>query len=278
MNCLEEISFAVDIDWLPEVAGLSGFFALKKLEMTAMSGSAESTRSYLNAFSSPGLRQLTLRIQGESLNLDEISATCTLFAQRFPSLEDLTWSFLTHHPMPLDIALAPLFPLRLAKLSLELNGPPGMMPILDDGVFAALTKAWPNLTALSVVIPEDRTERPGATTRRATITAHTVLALARACPLLRTLRLPRMQAPQLEDVREFPFLRHGLRTFIVDRPEAAEDGEYAACALLLDRLFPELDLDVEMVGINMYSGFGWKRVLAGVQLCRLGRGNLVLEG
>ena len=80
MESLEEISFATDIDWLDEPVDFSGFPTLKKLEMSVMSGSAESARSWLNGFSSPGLRQLTLRIHTELLNTNEISAACALFA------------------------------------------------------------------------------------------------------------------------------------------------------------------------------------------------------
>ncbi len=270
MDSLEEVSFAVDLN---EPVDFSGFSALKKLEMTAMSGSADSARSFLAAFSSPGLRQLTLRIQ-MGLNLDEISATCTLFAQRFPSLEDLTWSFYIHHaePLELETALAPLFPLHITKLELELLGSPFMQPVLTDGLFAAFASAWPRLATLYVVVGDERTDLYALASMKTT--THALLALARACPDLRMLRIPRMQGPRPEDVRGHPVLRHGLRTFIVDRPGATEEGEYAAYALLLDRLFPGLDLDVDFKKLKGYSHFAWKRVLGGVQLCRLARANL----
>ncbi|KAM5537991.1 hypothetical protein V8D89_008467 [Ganoderma adspersum] len=180
IGSLEELSFAVDIDWLDEPS-FSGFSTLKKLEMITMSGSVESARSYLTSFSSPGLRQLTFRIQTELLNVDEIYATCTLFAHRFPSLEDLTWTFLIRPGVPLELALAPLFPLRMTKLSLELIATPTTPPLLTDDLFATLARAWPRLTVLSVVVPDERADALRVATGH--ITAHTLLALAHAGPV-----------------------------------------------------------------------------------------------
>ena len=275
MGSLEEISFATDIDWLDEPVDFSGFPTLKKLEMSVMSGSAESARSWLNAFSSPGLRRLTFRIHTELLNTDEISATCALFAHRFPLLEDLTWSVLIHHAVLFETALAPLFPLRMVNLSLQLHGSPAAAPDFPDDLFASLAKAWPQLVALSIATPDERVDT-APTTR--TITAQTLLVLAHGCPRLRTLRLPRMQSPRIEDVRGYPVLRHGLRMLFVDRPGVANEDSYAASALLLDRLFPELDLDCAVRGLEAFMNlnFGWKRVMGALRLCRLGRDNLML--
>ncbi|KAI1791120.1 hypothetical protein LXA43DRAFT_1082805 [Ganoderma leucocontextum] len=266
MESLEEISFGIDIDWLEEPVDFSGFSPLKKLDITVMSGSADSARSFFNAFSSPGLRQLVLQSQSDVFNLDKISATCTMLAQRFPSLEDLTWSFLIDHGVPLETALAPLFPLRMVKVSLEFDGAPAMVRAVTDDLFAALAKAWPRLAELSIIVLHERPDAP-----LPKITVHTFLALARGCPQLETLRLPQMQSPKLEDIPGYPVLRHGLRTLVVDRLGAMDETEYAAFPLLLDRLFPDLDT----TKLPAHPSFSWKRVLGGVQLCRLGRANLV---
>ena len=174
--------------------------------------------------------------------------------------------------MFLETALAPLFPLRITNLSLDLYGSQTATPALPDDLFASVAKAWPQLVALSIATPDERADN-APTTR--TITAHTLLVLARGCPRLQMLRLPRMQVPRPEDVHGYPVLRHGLRMLFVDQPGAVSEDDYAASALLLDRLFPELDLSWDVGGLEGRMNFVWKRIMGAVRLCRLARDNLV---
>ena len=271
MESLEELSFGVDLDWLNRPVDFSGFSSLKTLKITFMSGSAPSANTFLDAFSSPNLRQLALRIHSEDLALDEIHATCTQLAQRFPSLEELTIPLLFDHGVPLDTALAPLFPLRMAKVSLSLFTPPDPVSALTHDLFGALAGAWPQLTVLYVAqVCHMDPDLPS-------VTPQTLLMLARGCPRLEALRLQHVASPRLEDVREYPVLRHGLRTLVVDRPEIREEGQHVAWALVLDRLFLDLDLDPDMESLRDWGALSsvWGRVLGGVQLCRLGRTNLL---
>lgn len=262
MESLEELSF--NFDALEDFVDFSGFSALKKLEMTVLSGSA---RPILDAFSSPNLRKLTLNSEKEALTADEASATSTMLAQGFPSMEVLTWSFSVRDDVPLESALAPLFPLRLAKVSLKVRGLSSST--LSDNLFAIIARSWPGLVELSINIPSQRNEAG----LLPSVTAHTLLAFSRGCPRLQTLRLPRMLGPQPETVDTYPVLQHALRTLVVDEPGLVGDAEYVTCALVLDRLFPDLDTTLANFGGYGPVSSPWWRMMSSVQLCQLARTN-----
>ena len=262
MDSLEELSFSFDA--LEDLVDFSGFSALKKLEMTMISGSA---RPIFVAFSSPNLRELTLDSEIEVLKAEEASATSAMLAQSFPSMEDLTWSLSVGDGVPLESALAPLFPLRLAKVSLKVRGLSSSTP--TDDLFATIARSWPGLVELSINIPyqsDDAGLLPG-------ITAHALLAFARGCPRLQTLRLPRMCGPLPGTVGEYPVLQHALRTLAVDRPGFIGDAGYVTCALVLDRLFPDLDTTLANSGGYDPVSSAWWRMMSSVRLCQLGRTN-----
>ncbi|KAI1791138.1 hypothetical protein LXA43DRAFT_1012547 [Ganoderma leucocontextum] len=265
VESLEELSFAVGsiepIDFI-------GFPALKKLRMAMLSGAA---RPVFNAFSSPSLRELILRDQCYYTNTNEIFATSTIITQRFPSMESLTMTLSVEDidgvDLSIQIALAPLFPLPLRKLSLEFEDSP--VAALTDDFFAALAQSCPQLVELSIMIPDQSDDVP-----LTGVTSHTLLALARSCPQLQVLQLPRMKSPQPGEVGEYPVLQHPLRTLAVEHPAIASEEEYTTCALLLDRLFP--DLDTTTVSPDIILSDSWKRVLYCVRLCQLGRSNRAL--
>ncbi len=268
VESLEELSIAVSsighVDF-------SGFPALKKLDVSIEGPSY----LFLDAFSSPRLRRLSLRNGPNLTDTDELFMMSTAIAQRFPAIADLelVLSFQVRNGgTSLETALTPLFPLSLIHFSLESSN--SLVGPFTGDLFAALAQSWPHLLELSFVTPQLR----DGVLSRAGITARTLLALARACPQLQTLRLPRIQSPQQGEISEYPVLQHPLRTLIVDcldggslRRGVVAEEEHVACALLLDKLFP--DLDTRNVPWPTFSSDAWRRVLYGVRLCQLGRSN-----
>lgn len=264
MQSLQELSF--DFHELDDTIDFSGFPALRKLEIGVMSG---LPRPIFDAFSSPNLHELLIDSQIDPFSVNEAAATATKLAQNFPSVEDLKWSLQLTNEMPMDAVLAPLFPLRMVKLSFDIHGV--LVETLSDDLFAALAKSWPRLIELSITIsyyPHTHDDdEPLART-----TAHTLLAFARGCPDLQRLQLPRMGGPRREDIGEYPVLQHGLRTLVVDRPGVVGEAACVSYALLLDKFFPNLETTVLPPGYGPVND-DWSRILSGVQLCQLGRSN-----
>ncbi|PIL33643.1 hypothetical protein GSI_04266 [Ganoderma sinense ZZ0214-1] len=273
VESLEELSIAVGaIDRVD----FCGFPALKKLNVSILSG---PPHAMFDGFFSPRLRELSLLNEhyGNSMDIDELLKMSTTLAKCFPAMTDLTLA------LPLSVreggsaslasALAPLFPLPLSNFSLYSQRALAS-PGLTDEFFSTLAQSWPHLLEFSVVIPrasDDDALLSGTT-------AQSLLSLARGCPRLRTLQLPSMKSPQPEEIGGCAVLQHSLRTLNVDwlavgRPavDPGDEGPYRACALLLDKLFPDLDTGGDLCGVTPTDA--WKRVLYGVRMCQLGRSN-----
>ncbi|KAM5543084.1 hypothetical protein V8D89_003468 [Ganoderma adspersum] len=273
VESLEELSIGVEsIDGVD----FAGFPAIRKLNVVSTPTSGSSSQVF-DAFFSPHLRELSLRIRSIAADTDNLFSTSTIIARRFPFITNL--SLTLSSPLrareggtSLEAALEPLFPLPVVTFSLNiqlcLTGP------LSGVFFTALAHSWPRLRELSIVMLQPRIDGPVALS--GTVNAQTLLALAGGCPQLQTLRLPNMMCVQPGDIGGYTVLQHPLRTLAVDslfgfRDRPSED-EYVECALLLDKFFPELDTrSLPAPGIPLTDT--WQRVLSGVRLCQLGRSN-----
>ena len=263
MEALEELSFGFD-PLSEDLVDFSGFNALKTLEMTVL---LTPTRLIFDAFSSPNLRKLSLNSRSEVLNHDEASAMATTLAQTFSAMEDLTWTLEIRDDVPMEAVVAPFLPLPLVRVRLEIFGVPESN--LSDEFFATLPESrWSRLIELCVSVPC----QPNTVAQLPGLSARTLLAFAQGCPQLRTLRLPQMHAPRLEDISGYPVLQHGLCTLSVDRLGELGDVGYVAWALVLDRLFPGLETTEPPQG-HVVAGREWSRLMSGVQLCQLARIN-----
>ena len=274
MESLEELSIGVDsIDGID----FAGFPAVKKLNVVSTPPLGPSSRVF-HALSSPHLRELKFCDRSDEADTDNLLTTSTTIVGRFPSMADLSLTLSSPFRVrdggaSLETALAPLFPLPMAKFSLDIEC--SLAAPLSGVFFTALAKSWPNLLELSVVAVQHGVGGPSSSP----ITAHTLLALARGCPQLRTLRLPSMTCAQPGETGGYTVLQHPLHTLAVDalfgvRDRAAVVGEdeYVECALLLDKLFPELDTRSSPISGVLLTN-AWKRVLSSVRLCQLGRSN-----
>ncbi|KAM5537992.1 hypothetical protein V8D89_008468 [Ganoderma adspersum] len=282
VETLEELVIGVDsIDSID----FSGFPEVTKLNINIVRAPLSGPSSQVfDAFSSPHLRQLSLCDRSDAVDTDNLLTTSTTIVRCFPHMSDL--SLTLSSPLrngasgtSLEAALAPLFPLPMAKFSLKIQC--SLIAPLSDGFFTALAQSWPRLRELSIAISQ-QTNNPSL---YGAVTMQALLALARGCPLLETLRLPSMRVPEQRESGAYPVLRHPLRTLVVDHlvrvallapamgsPDSVVgEDEYAEFGLLLDRLFPELDMRSVPSGDPPTET--WKRVLWGVWLCQLGRLN-----
>ncbi|PIL33602.1 hypothetical protein GSI_04225 [Ganoderma sinense ZZ0214-1] len=279
LESLEELTIGIDsIDDVDFV----GFPALTKLSVTgAMSGTSPQV---FNAFSSPHLRELTVCDRSRWTDTDNLLATSTTLTQRFPSIADL--SLFLCAPLragasgaSLEAALAPLFPLPIAKFSLKIQNS-FVWPLADD-FFTTLAQSWHHLRELSIVVPHHRSDPVLSDI----ISTQTLLALTRGCPQLHALRLPEMAVPQLGESGTFPVLQHPLRSLALDSlvevlpadgQRLTDEEKCTEFALVLDKLFPELDTRNAPPGERPPPDL-WKRILSGVRLCQLGRSNRVVQ-
>ena len=280
VETLEEL--IIGVDSIDDV-DFSGFPAITKLNVVCTPLSGPSSQVF-EAFSSPHLRELNLCDRSDAANTDNLLATSTALARRFPRMSDL--SLTLSSPLrngasgtSLEAALAPLFPLPMATFSLTIQC--SFVAPLSDGFFTALARSWQHLRELSIAISQ-QANNPSL---YGAVTAQALLALARGCPQLQMLRLPSMRIPEEGEGGAYPVLRHPLHTLAVDRLVALQapavgpgspnsvvgEDEYAEFGLLLDKLFPELD--TRRVPSGDPPTDTWKRVLWGVRLCQMGRLN-----
>ena len=231
-------------------------------------------------FRSPHLRSLTIYNHGSSPP-ETFQESCRCWAASFPALEELSCSvegFLIDYDEPLpplaDL-VNPLLPLStLTTLDLTC-----VLPAFaaTDASLAPLAQAWPRLTSLvlwdaytdhSAALNDPDVPRPPCATPIA------LLALARGLPALRTLSLPGFAASAADlapaRVRAYPLLAHGLSELWVGHVDIAEP---AFCAVLLDRLFPALEVPEELEERAIYNGVAavWWGVLSAYAALKFAR-------
>ena len=97
-----------------------------------------------------------------------------------------------------------------------------------------------------------------------------LIHLARNCPQLKTLDLLPLIFTQttLEDVESFPLLDHGLRELNIEQVRLDWE-QYSLSALLLDRIFPHLEVNARDIMADPSGGF--RRLERCVWLCQQAR-------
>ena len=141
-------------------------------------------------------------------------------------------------------------------------------PSISDDDLARFGAAWPRLTTF-------RAEQRwifSSTHNAASPTLSGVIDLARCCPGLEELHLPKV------DVRTLPenlkgSLRHGLRSLAIQNigvPLSPE--EYSDVASVLDNVFPTMSLEHAPPEASRVKN-GWKKILQRMQAMRRERGD-----
>lgn len=163
---------------------------LHSLGVLRLSGASSQIEQVLAALDSPALHTATLSVAVHAGDTDGWTRVCALLAARCaPSLRSLRAELRqasarvvpTAAPRPFADAVRPLLALHVLRhCTLALRDPAGVA--MDDADVAAMGEAWPALEALDVVLPEHgRGTRPSITS---------AAVLTRACPALKTLRMP----------------------------------------------------------------------------------------
>ncbi|KAI0695197.1 hypothetical protein C8T65DRAFT_744093 [Cerioporus squamosus] len=196
---------------------------------------------------------------GLDWSAQELLAVCRALAKRCPMLEKLAASVCVPGLDTLDTTIAPLTRLRsLREVKLNLNGNLGAPMNFIDTLFIMLAASWPRIVSLrlSSDFPEGWVSPPA------------LLAFANACPDLRELCIPILDLSldaNFGDVTDFPIRDHGLTVLRVQFPSEENEKLFA---LILDRLFPHIDVEASC------GEAGWNQVLnEGLEFCQLARRN-----
>ncbi|KAI0645098.1 hypothetical protein C8Q79DRAFT_751884 [Trametes meyenii] len=269
---LSQLIIAAKEDYFPpRLMTLRGFRALRTLEITF----EEDTNDFLTIFTSSVLRDLRLS-QKTWIGTQEVSKLFEVVAAHFSSLRVFEWKY-TGLPDSLDRYepesdfmdfIEPLFALRtLETLTLNVPTEEFTARLFHDDEFCSeeairtIAAGWPHIRTLELP-PLPCPLSPPA-----------LLALAQGCPTLTTLRLHSVAFHGLTErsLVAYPVLDHGLRTLWIATPVTgtlfdefdtsyshamppykygrlwyettpAESEACEVALVLLDRLFPNLDL------------------------------------
>ena len=214
-----------------------GFRNLRTLHMYVVDGSA---LPILHAYSSPNLQRLVLMLIAWEAprDPDDAKLTAQMLAQRFPSMESLYWQFVIVDTEPLETTLHPLFALHLREVVFTFHL--ASFRGVSDSFFGEVAKAWKRLTRLSVV--SSPFSRGPIDPSESETSSHVLSIHAKGCPHLEELELWEMKVVHTEEqALERPVQGHPLRSLKVVN-FAATSAEEHACALLIDRLFPALEV------------------------------------
>ncbi|KAM5545027.1 hypothetical protein V8D89_001138 [Ganoderma adspersum] len=164
-----------------------------------------------------------------------------ILASTMPRLNDL-YDFLKHFPsICRHIGPHTLTRLRveLGEISLELFFEEHLP--LRDADIERLARAWSNQHNLILIQSETTMSDPDR--------------LARGCPQLSKICIPDLDATSVPPADSVPLTAHGARKLCIQNlVGAGEDETRLAVAVVLDRLFPRLKL--EMSGIMEMPGYG----------------------
>lgn len=221
-----------------------GFLSLRELELHTM----PSHNGFFDAFSS-NLRNLLID-NYPSTHAQEFESSCHTWARCFPSLERLECDTEGIHeddpdapPATLSAFITPLLALSSITVFRLTSHPHGFS--VNDADAAALARWWPRIVELVLYtrgVNDVSEEEP----LHEMVTSAALVTLARACPELRILALPGLCVAEDElsptKISEVPLLAHGLEKLDLGRVIVADAS---MCALLLDRIFPQLDVSEE---------------------------------
>ncbi|PIL32753.1 hypothetical protein GSI_04868 [Ganoderma sinense ZZ0214-1] len=162
-------------------------------------------------------------------------------------------SSFVHAPQLLMRLLEPLLP--FAQLEEVVVRQADSLPLRDEDL-ARISHAWPKLRMLrfdqSTTALEDPDRQPGSTARS---TLAGLVDLARGCPHLTELCIPELDASVLPPIAGVPLMGHGPLDLCIENLVGAEDEETQLdVAVILDRLFPCLDLDYGIKEQRNYGG------------------------
>ncbi|KAI0695196.1 hypothetical protein C8T65DRAFT_744092 [Cerioporus squamosus] len=174
--------------------------------------------------------------------------------------ELLSW---IHQSDALDAAIAPLTRLHtLRRAMLDITSDPPMS--VTDNIFQTFAAAWPRIVSLRLFFPDATGE----------VSPAILVAFANACPELRELSLAALQFPQRDvgDVSAYPIRSHDLQILRVRRADVPNEQ---ICALIVDRLFPNIDIDASIKDISAPPlGPEWEKVLDNaLRFCQQSRRN-----
>ena len=222
-----------------------GFLSLRELELQTM----PLRNDFFDAFS-PNLRNLQIG-HYSSTNAQEFESSCHTWARCFPSLERLTCDVEGIHeeeddvdapPATLSAFITPLLALSSITVFHLTSHPHGFS--VNNADVAALARGWPHI--IELVLYSRAFNDPTSEPLHEMVTSAALLTLARACPELRILALPGLCVAEDElsptKISEVPLLAHGLEKLDLGRVMVTDAS---MCALLLDRIFPQLDVSEE---------------------------------
>ncbi|RDX48890.1 hypothetical protein OH76DRAFT_638202 [Lentinus brumalis] len=197
-----------------------------------------------------------------------VSRTCEVWAHAFPSLRTISCTFgclnIPTHSEPLASHIQPLFALpTISSLCLRLGN--GQCTISNADIHD-IAMAWPGLVTL---------ELSNASSRAADsegLGVASLLDLALRCPNLKKLRLPLLEISwrDLANSDGYPLLDHGLQDLKLPNCKVEFD-QYSLGALLLDRLFPHLKLQLRQSPLTVEPTSGWERLEYNIWLCHRAR-------
>ncbi|RPD56566.1 hypothetical protein L226DRAFT_567628 [Lentinus tigrinus ALCF2SS1-7] len=250
------------------VAGPGGLRFLQVLKVCGTSGDIDNfvrgiqpTSSRLHTVEIVSWRQWDAEFGEDSeAPPPHLSSICrSLPSTSLRSLElNLDISSATSSPCTFSAIAAALRPLsNLAAFTLHAG--PKRIPISDEGV-RTLGEACPRLRSLTVTQHYYNPPDSGS------VTLAVLGEIARSCPALESLSLPRLAAwdcvPQPEEA-EVPVAAHGLRSLEFQEVAGAAEPSFVASAIA--RIFPHLKLgalgDSKSLGGRKEQG-EWKRVRA----------------
>ena len=222
------------------------------------------TAHMYEVFSCPQLDSLDIKRYPATTSLS-FHDTCQRWARSFPSLRNIHCDFVhVSHPKndnreALGRAISPLF--AIPTISSVRLGLVRSHFTVSDADIHDIARAWPGLVTLQLSLRPPSFEQ---------LSMASLIHLARNCPQLKTLHLLPLMFTQtaLEDVESFPLLDHGLRELNIEQVRLDWE-QYSLSALLLDRIFPHLDVNARDIMADPSGGS--RRLERCVWLCQQAR-------
>ncbi len=238
--------------------------AFEDLETLSI-GFHPQTNDMYRILSSARLAELNI-VSYPIISSSSFNRTCHAWARAFPSLRTIDCRFVVvdspEQREALSRVISPLFAIPTIR-SVRLRLAHRQYTVGDSDVHD-IAMAWSGLVMFEISLPGMRTADSEG------LGLASLLDLALHCPKLTKLRLPRftISAVVLENIDNYPVLDHGLQELNFDRL-GVEFDQYSLGALLLDRLFPHLQLEVRKDAVE--SQGGWERLQFSLWLCQRAR-------
>ena len=259
LECLTLPAIALSEDSFPEFCG---FPKLRSIEILSIA--ADTALKVFNMFHPETVVYCILENKEEYWSSDQLLAVCESLAERCPKIEELSISSLVDNLDTLKDALAPLTKMRSAReVDLILLGDNTVH--ISESLIRSFATSWSHLVSLEL----------SCNNARGTLSSRVLVAFADACPQLHGLYLPILDFPQtvVEEVSTFPIRTHGLEVLLVQNPRVKKAD---ICALILDRLFSNIDVETIEGHCPQYgwsSSPEWDLVLQSLSFCQAARRN-----